>query len=66
MKVVLPERLGILIMQLQDNWINENLAKCTPEQQALFEKMYPGGPKRDQILNAADQIYRTIVKNNRE
>lgn len=44
-------------------YIAEQLAKCTPEQQAFFHRLYPDGPKNNQVFNAADQIERTIRKN---
>ena len=47
----------------QRNYIAEQLARCTPAQQAFFKRLYPNGPSSDQILNAADQIDRTIKKN---
>jgi hypothetical protein len=41
----------------------ERLALCTPEQQAFYHKIYPGGPRFDQLDNALDQVERTIRKN---
>lgn len=44
-------------------WFVENLVKLTPEQRTFYVRMYPNGPSKDQIYNAADQISRTLRKN---
>lgn len=47
----------------QQRQVNEQLALCTPQQQAFFHRLYPSGPRREQIANAYDQIERTLLKN---
>lgn len=39
------------------------LEKCTPEQQAIFKRMYPKGPTEEQLDRALIQIERTLEKN---
>lgn len=47
----------------QRNYIAAQLAKLTPAQQAFYHRIYPNGPDKSQIYNAADIIERTITKN---
>lgn len=49
--------------RLEDDMLTDLLSQCTPEQQAFFTRMYPGGPRREQIPNAISQCERTIAKN---
>lgn len=42
------------------------LLECTPAQQELFGRLYPGAPtkiKDDDIPNAVDLVHRTLAKN---
>lgn len=49
--------------ELQRTYIATKLTELTLEQQEFFYKIYPDGLRKDQLLNAASQIERTIIKN---
>jgi hypothetical protein len=46
--------------------LEKRLARITPEQRAKFDRIYPNGPKYDQIELAIDICDRTIKKNEAE
>jgi hypothetical protein len=51
------------IIKFQRAWVEAHVAKLTKEQQEFYHRLYPDGPRNSQLLNAADQIERTIKKN---
>jgi len=54
------------IEQFERDTLKELLNQCTESQQALFIKMYPGGPykiPRKKIPRAIQQCENTIIKN---
>lgn len=51
------------LLKFQRAWIEINVAKLTKEQQDFYHRLYPTGPRDSQLLNAADQIERTMKKN---
>lgn len=61
----MPNDLAASIESVVRQWFLQRLAQCTPEQRALFGRMYPDGLTMKQIPNAADQVLRTIKKNQR-
>lgn len=60
------------LRELLDDWVDgfskeyldKNLVMLTPEQQAIYLKMYPNGPSKEQIYAAADQIKQGLEQNN--
>lgn len=48
---------------LQRSFIAQKLNELTPEQLEFFNKIYPKGVPTEQLLNAGNQIERTIIKN---
>lgn len=53
-------------LEFQRAYIAERLQLLTQAQREFFHRLYPKGPREEQILNAADQIDRTIAKNARK
>jgi hypothetical protein len=52
--------------EFQRIYITTKLMELTLEQQEFFNKIYPDGLRKDQLLNAANQIERTIAKNTKK
>lgn len=50
-------------LKFKRDYVNESLRKLTIDQVAFFYRLYPNGPTDNQLDNAADQIERTIKKN---
>jgi len=61
--IKMPADLAADIESVISQWFLRRLAQCTPEQRALFGRMYPKGPTTEQIPNAVNQVLRTIAKN---
>lgn len=58
--------LPILTEQFQREKIDELLAQCTPKQQELFKRCFPGGIKEYQLGDAYALCERTVRQNKRE
>jgi len=43
--------------------LKESLEKCTSDQQAFFDRLFPSGVPEDKLVGAIDLCRRTIKKN---
>ena len=50
-------------LQYKRNRVSAGLRKCSFAQHELFDRMYPNGPRDDQLDTAITQIDRTVEKN---
>jgi hypothetical protein len=55
--------LQIMTEKFQRDKLTEILNQCSPEQQELFHRIFPNGPRSEQLYTAYDLCERTIEKN---
>jgi 3-methyladenine DNA glycosylase AlkC len=52
--------------KFQREKLAELLARCNKEQQELFSRLYPNGPRSDQLAWAITQCHNTLIKNEKK
>lgn len=54
---------NVQIMEYKQQLLEKYLSECTTEQREFFNRMYPKGPRPDQVEWAIQQCINTLKKN---